>query len=164
VLTAAGLDVPADFDALGAAGGGLGSGGFVVYDDRMCAVALAHEYSRFLYVESCGQCPPCKLQSGRITAALEQMQGQHAPDQLPVIRGALDTVTDGNRCFLAVQEKLVVASLLQTFPDDVHAHEQGTCTLRHDVLVPRIVDLTADGFVFDESHRRKQPDWSYAPA
>jgi len=164
VLTPAMLDVPADFDALSAAGGGLGSGGFVVYDDRWCAVAVAHEYSRFLYVESCGQCPPCKLQSGRITNALAQLRGDDAAEQLAVIRRGLDTVTDGNRCYLAVQEQLVVASLLQSFPDDVGAHEAGTCTLRHDVLVPRMVDLTPDGFVYDETHRRKQPDWSYAPA
>jgi NADH-quinone oxidoreductase subunit F len=165
VLTAAGLDTPADFDTLAAVGAGLGSGGFVVYDDRMCAVAVAHEYSRFLYVESCGQCPPCKIQSGRITAALGHLQAHEDPtEQLPVLRRALDTVTDGNRCYLAVQEKIVVASLLQTFPDDVHAHENGTCTLRHDVIVPRIADFTADGFVFDTTHQRKQPDWSYAPA
>ena len=163
VLTADALDTAADFDALTAAGAGLGSGGFVVYDDTVCAVAVAHEYSRFLYVESCGQCPPCKLQSGRITAALEQL-GSDANEQLGIISHALDTVTDGNRCFLAVQERLVVSSLLQAFPDDVAAHEDGTCGLRHDVVVPRIVDLTPDGFVFDERHRLKQPDWSYAPA
>jgi NADH:ubiquinone oxidoreductase subunit F (NADH-binding) len=164
VLTADRLGTPADFDALAAAGAGLGSGGFVVYDDTMCAVAVAHEYSRFLYVESCGQCPPCKLQSGRITTALERLSGANGPEQLPIIRRALDTVTDGNRCYLAVQEQLVVASVLQAFPDDVRAHEEGTCRLRHDVIVPRIVDLTPDGFVFDVDHRRKQPDWSYAPA
>jgi NADH-quinone oxidoreductase subunit F len=165
VLTAAGLDTPADFDTLAAVGAGLGSGGFVVYDDRMCAVAVAREYSRFLYVESCGQCPPCKLQSGRITAALGNLErNEDTDEQLPVLRRALDTVTDGNRCYLAVQEQVVVASLLQTFPDDVHAHQAGTCTLRHDVVVPRIVELTPDGFVFDTNHQRKQPDWSYAPA
>jgi NADH-quinone oxidoreductase subunit F len=163
VLTADRLGTPADFDALAAAGAGLGSAGFVVYDDTMCAVAVAREYSRFLYVESCGQCPPCKLQSGRITAALGRLSGADAPEQLPIIRRALDTVADGNRCYLAIQEQLVVASLLQQFPDDVRAHEDGTCALRHDVTVPRIVDLTPDGFVFDLEHRRKQPDWSYAP-
>jgi NADH:ubiquinone oxidoreductase subunit F (NADH-binding) len=165
VITPDLLDVPADFDALRDAGGGLGSGGFVVYDDRTCAVAVAREYSRFLSVESCGQCPPCKLQSSRITAALGHLERhEDAEAQLPVIRRSLETVTDGNRCYLAVQEQQVVASLLQAFPDDVFAHEAGTCALDHDVLVPRLVALTDDGFVVDETHRRKNPDWSYAPA
>jgi NADH:ubiquinone oxidoreductase subunit F (NADH-binding) len=163
VMTADLLDLPADFDTLGAAGGGLGSGGFVVYDDTMCAVAVAHEYSRFLSVESCGQCPPCKLQSGNITEALARMlDGNEPAAQLPLLRRALDTVTDGNRCYLAIEEQQVVASLLQAFPDDVYAHEGGTCALRHDVLVPKLVDLGPDGFVLDEKHRRKLPDWSYA--
>jgi NADH-quinone oxidoreductase subunit F len=164
VLTAAQLDTPADFDSLRDAGAGLGSGGFVVYDDEVCALAVAHEYSRFLYVESCGQCPPCKIQSGRITDALAALNRHEPEEQLATIRRALQTVTDGNRCYLAVQEQVVVASLLQAFPEDVVAHEEGTCPLRHDVVVPRVLDLTGDGFVFDLDHRRKQPDWSYAPA
>jgi NADH-quinone oxidoreductase subunit F len=164
VLVAEALGTPADFDSLPAAGGGLGSGGFVIYDDQICTVAVAHEYSRFLYVESCGQCPPCKLQSGRITSALEALRGEEVPEQLDIMRRALATVADGNRCYLPIQEQQVVASLLQAFPDDVDAHEAGTCPLRHDVVVPKIVDLTPEGFVFDTNHLRKQPDWSYAPA
>jgi NADH:ubiquinone oxidoreductase subunit F (NADH-binding) len=164
VLTAAQLQTRADFDALRAAGAGLGSGGFVVYDDDVCALAVAHEYSRFLYVESCGQCPPCKLQSGRITDALAALERHEPEEQLATIRRSLETVTDGNRCYLAVQEQVVVASLLQAFPEDVVAHEEGTCPLRHDIVVPRILDLADDGFVFDLEYRRKQPDWSYAPA
>jgi NADH:ubiquinone oxidoreductase subunit F (NADH-binding) len=162
-MTAAHLSTPADFDSLGGAGGRLGSGGFVVYDDTMCAVAVAQEYSRFLSVESCGQCPPCKLQSGHVTVALAALlAGDDPAAQLPVVRRSLDTVTDGARCYLASEEQQVVASLLQAFPDDVHAHETGTCSLRHDVLVPKIVDLAPDGFVLDERHRLKRPDWTYA--
>ena len=52
--------------------------------------------------------------------------------------------------------------LSSLFPDDVRAHEAGTCSLRHDVLVPKIVDLTPDGFLLDELHRLKRPDWTYA--
>jgi NADH:ubiquinone oxidoreductase subunit F (NADH-binding) len=163
VMTRAHLTTPTEFDALSSAGGGLGSGGFVVYDDTMCAVAVAQEYSRFLSVESCGQCPPCKLQSNRITGALQELLDGHDVDaQLPIVRRSLETVTDGNRCYLAIEEQQVVASLLQSFPDDVRAHQAGTCTLRHDVLVPKLVDLTPDGFVLDERHRLKRPDWTYA--
>jgi NADH:ubiquinone oxidoreductase subunit F (NADH-binding) len=164
VLTAAQLQTPADFDSLRDVGAGLGSGGFVVYDDEVCALAVAHEYSRFLYVESCGQCPPCKLQSGRITDALAALNRHEPEEQLATIRRSLETVADGNRCYLAIQEQLVVASLLQAFPEDVVAHEEGTCALRHDIVVPRMLDLTDDGFVLDLDYWRKQPDWSYSPA
>src|SRR6478752_7056584 len=56
VLSAVQLDAPVSYEGLAAAGGGLGSAGFIVYDDTRSAVAIGQMVSRFLYVESCGQC------------------------------------------------------------------------------------------------------------
>jgi hypothetical protein len=61
------LDMPLDFDAMRQAGSGLGAGGFAVFDDSACMVQAAWRYSRFLFVESCGQCPACKLGTGEVT-------------------------------------------------------------------------------------------------
>ena len=66
-ITADQLDAPVSYEGLAAAGSGLGSAGFVVYDDSACMVEVARELSRFLYVESCGQCRSCKFGSGEIT-------------------------------------------------------------------------------------------------
>src|SRR5204863_8397750 len=68
-VTIDGLDIPLAFEAFAAAGSGLGAAGFIVYDDTACMVDVACVLSRFLYVESCGQCPPCKLGTGGITSA-----------------------------------------------------------------------------------------------
>jgi NADH-quinone oxidoreductase subunit F len=164
VLHGGAIDTAMDHESMAAAGAGLGSAGFVVYDDTTCALAVARLFSRFLYVESCGQCPPCKLGSGAITTALEALERSGDPVQLPVVQRALTTVADGNRCFLAVEEQQVVGSILRLFPDDVVAHEEGRCDLRHDLVLPKIVDLAGDRFVYDERQARKQPDWTYAPA
>ena len=48
------------YEAMQAAGSGLGTGGFIVFDDTVDLVAVAQGVSRFLAVESCGQCTPCK--------------------------------------------------------------------------------------------------------
>jgi NADH-quinone oxidoreductase subunit F len=48
-------------------GSGLGAGGFAVFDDSACMVQAAWRYSRFLFVESCGQCPACKFGTGEVT-------------------------------------------------------------------------------------------------
>jgi len=162
ILPAAKLETPADFDALAAAGAGLGSAGFIVYDDETCALAVARLFSRFLYVESCGQCPPCKLQSGTITDALQRIERAGEADQLARIQHALTTVADGNRCFLAVEEQQVVSSLLREFPEDVVAHEEGRCRLRHDLTLPKLVDFVDGAFHYDERQAHKQPDWTYA--
>src|SRR3989442_512973 len=55
------LDTPMDFDSMRQVGSGLGSGGFAVFDDSACMVKAARVYSRFLYGESCGQCPAAKF-------------------------------------------------------------------------------------------------------
>src|SRR5262245_41825622 len=83
---------------------GMGPGGFLVLDDSACMVAVAHAISRFLYVESCGQCPPCKLGSGEITTALEHIEaGDGDGADLDALEHWIARVTDGNRCYLAIQ-------------------------------------------------------------
>ena len=41
---------------------------------------------------------------------------------------------------------------------------KGAPPLERDVVVPKIVELDAHGaVVYDERHRPKLPDWTYAP-
>jgi NADH-ubiquinone oxidoreductase-F iron-sulfur binding region len=68
------LDVPLDFDSMRQAGSGLGAGGFAVFDDSACMVQAAWRYSRFLFVESCGQCPACKFGTGEVTQTLQALE------------------------------------------------------------------------------------------
>ncbi len=38
----------------------LGSGGFIVYDEKQCIVKNTWTFARFYHHESCGQCSPCR--------------------------------------------------------------------------------------------------------
>jgi len=77
----------------------------------------------------------------------------------------LDKVTDGNRCFLAVEERLAVGSILGAFPTEVVEHiESGECPRPRPLGFPKLVDLAGGRATYDESISRKQPDWTYAPA
>ena len=67
------VDTAIGYETLAAVGGGMGSAGFIVYDDRRNLVDVAYQVSRFLHVESCGQCNPCKTGTHDITAALEHL-------------------------------------------------------------------------------------------
>ena len=117
VLTADQLDTPCSYEGMAAAGSGLGAAGSWCSTTPPSMVEVARELSRFLYVESCGQCPACKLGTGAITDLLDALAaGEAVPDDLDVIAFRLQTVTDGNRCYLPVQERLVVSSILQAFP------------------------------------------------
>lgn len=164
VLTAEALDTPLSYEGFETAGSGMGAAGFVVFDDTACMVEAARAMSRFLYVESCGQCPPCKLGSGEITASLERIEaGQGSDGDVARIGSWLGKVTDGARCFLATQERRVVGSVLSAFPDEFAAHlESGGCPQPRPVTVAKLVDLGGGVARYDERQARKQPDWTYA--
>lgn len=157
------LDTPLSYEAFNAAGSAMGSCGFIVFDDTACMVEVARMFSRFLYVESCGQCPPCKLGSGAITELLGRVEAGVAGDgDIDTIGAWLGKVTDGNRCFLPVEERQVVASVLRKFPEEFAQHlEQRTCPRSRPLQLPKIVDLRDGVAVLDDRQYLKQPDWTY---
>ncbi|HEV2760078.1 MAG TPA: NADH-ubiquinone oxidoreductase-F iron-sulfur binding region domain-containing protein [Acidimicrobiales bacterium] len=163
VVTADKLDTPLTYEDMARIGSGLGAVGFAVYDDTACMVEVAFQYSRFLWIESCGQCPPCKLGTEEITHRLNEIEAcRGSEEDVAVIGARLGNVTDGNRCFLPVEEQKVVGSILRAFPEEFAAHLEGDClNPRTDLIAPKIADL-ADGVVtYDEHHRLKRPDWTY---
>lgn len=163
VITADHLDTPLTYEHMAAIGSGLGAGGYIVYDDSACMVEVASTLSRFLYVESCGQCPPCKLGTGQITNILERIRdGQGTEHDLPEIEKRLRFVADGNRCFLPVQERTMISSILREFPEDVAAHLDGFCpSARAEIRHPKIVDLVDGVVTWDDRQQHKRPDWTY---
>jgi len=165
VVMADDLDVPTSYEGFQSIGSGIGSAGFIVYDDTTCMVDAAYRLSRFLSIESCGQCPPCKLGSSAITEHLERLETGIGDDSdLSAIAGWLERVTDGNRCYLAVEEQVMVSSILRAFPGEFAEHiELGRCPRPRRLPIPKLVDLADGRAVYDESFWRKQPDWSYAP-
>jgi NADH:ubiquinone oxidoreductase subunit F (NADH-binding) len=163
VITGDKLDTVLGFDSMKQAGTALGSGGFIVYDDTACMVQVAQIYSRFLYTESCNQCPPCKIGSRRITERLDRLlAGEAHSHDIDEIHDTATWVTNAQRCYLATSEQLVVSSILAAFPAEFEAHLRGTCRRRHDLPLPKVTRYSPlDGFTFDSEYWRKQPDWSY---
>jgi NADH:ubiquinone oxidoreductase subunit F (NADH-binding) len=164
VITAEHLDAPVSYEGLESVGSAMGAAGFVVYDDTACMIDVAHEISRFLFVESCGQCPPCKIGSGEITERLARIERGAADDHdVAAMQGWLERVTDGNRCYLAVEERLVVSSILQAFADELAQHlEEHRCPRPGHRALPKLVELSGGAATYDDSVRRKRPDWTYA--
>lgn len=165
VATGEQLDVPVSYEGFESIGSGMGAAGFIVYDDTTCMVDTAYRLSRFLFIESCGQCPPCKLGSGAITDHLERLEtGRGTEDDLTGILGWLEHVSDGNRCYLPVEERALVKSILAAFPEEFAEHiAQGRCPRPRQLPIPKLIDLADGVATYDESFWRKQPDWTYAP-
>jgi NADH-quinone oxidoreductase subunit F len=167
VVTRADLDVAVSYEGFDAIGSGLGSAGFIVYDDEACMVDAAYRFSRFLSIESCGQCPPCKLGSSSITEHLQRLEtGGGGRSDLDDIVRWLARVTDGSRCYLATEERIMVESVLRAFPHEFDEHaEIGRCPrpAAPPVPLPKLVDLAGGTAVYDETFWRKRPDWTYEP-
>lgn len=162
VVTGDQLDVACSYEGMEAIGSGLGAAGFMVFDDSTSMVEVARMISRFLYVESCGQCPACKLGTGAVTERLDTLiTGEGTVEDLDVIAFRLATCTDGNRCYLPVEERRVVASLLQAFPEDVADALSGAVTSWRGLVVPKIDDFVDGAVIYDERQPLKQPDWTF---
>jgi NADH:ubiquinone oxidoreductase subunit F (NADH-binding) len=164
VLPADLLDTPLDFDSMKAAGSGLGSAGFVVYDEEACIVAAVAAFSRFLYIESCAQCPACKEGSEDITIALERIdRGEGDELDLGTALERCSTVTDGQRCALPTGEALLTASAIRAFEAEFRAHLGRPCSPSRHRPFPKFLDYDAEAarFTYDARYRLKRPDWTY---
>jgi NADH:ubiquinone oxidoreductase subunit F (NADH-binding) len=161
-IDASALDTPVSYEALAAIGSGLGSAGFVVFDDSDDLVAAAAGVARFLAVESCGQCSPCKLDGLRIAELLgATTRGEADAHGLDELRKRIATVADGARCSLATQQQVIAASLLEHFAGEVGAHLDGTTPGTAPRLVAELVGIDDGVARVDEHHADKQPDWTY---
>ncbi|MBW8826025.1 MAG: SLBB domain-containing protein [Acidobacteria bacterium] len=165
VLPADRFDTPLSYEAMTAAGSGLGAAGFLVFDDSTDMVAVAAGASRFLAIESCGQCTPCKQDGLDIAARLERLCASAAEESdLAELLERLETVTESRRCYLAAQHQLVVGSIVDAFPDAVSAHARGSVPATPVELIAPVRELADGGAaVLDERIVAKQPDWSFDP-
>ena len=156
------LDTPLSYEGMAAIGSGLGSAGFVVYDDEDDLVSVVAGVSRFLAVESCGQCTACKKGGVALSELMAKLSRSAADERdMVAIRERVDTVADGARCYLASQHEVVVGSLLGRFADQVDAHLTGAVAGVEPALIAELVTIDDGSAIVDERHAGKQPDWTY---
>jgi formate dehydrogenase iron-sulfur subunit len=115
------LDVPMDYEALAAAGGLLGHGGIVAFDDSVDMAAQARFAMEFCAVESCGKCTPCRVGSTRGVEVIDKITaGVERERNLVLLEDLCTTMTDGSLCAMGGLTPLPVRSALAHFPEDFH--------------------------------------------
>jgi NADH:ubiquinone oxidoreductase subunit F (NADH-binding) len=156
------LDTPVSYEALADIGSGLGAGGFLVFDDEDDLAAVAAGVSRFLAVESCGQCTPCKRDGLALSALLTRVSRSEATERdLGEVGDLVDSVSDSARCYLGLQHQAVVQSIVTGFGDELRAHVAGSAPPVEPALITELVAIDGDEAVFNARHLQKQPDWTY---
>ena len=158
------LDTPGDFGSLSRAGSGLGSAGLIVIDDATSIPRVAQAVTRFLYVESCGQCPACTHGLGAASAAIDRaFEGPPADGSESAIVGAR-SAPQGNRCYLPVQGSLLIPALIERFKHEFTAEFLAQRRVAPEWLIPKLVDFdeVTQTFTYDQRQASEQPNGTYA--
>lgn len=156
------LDTPLDFGSMQAVGAGLGSGGFIVYDETACMHKVSLNLSRFLALESCGQCHSCKQGTETITQLLTRLE---SIDDYFEALNLCESVPSGARCYLPSSEQKVIRSILLNFPEDFEDHiglGEKLCTMFRDIPLPKISSAPKEEggrFIYDTDYWEFRPKW-----
>jgi formate dehydrogenase iron-sulfur subunit len=112
-------DTPLDYEALAEAGGMLGHGGVVVFDDTVDMAQQARFAMEFCAIESCGKCTPCRVGSVRGVEVIDRLlAGQDRQRELQVLEDLCDTMVDGSLCAMGGLTPYPVRSALRYFAED----------------------------------------------
>lgn len=118
-VTPAQLDVPLDYEAFAAAGGMIGHGGIVVFDDTVDMAEMARYAMEFCANESCGKCTPCRIGSVRGVEVIERIRaGTRRDANLALLNDLCDTMEQGSLCAMGGMTPYPVRSALRAFPED----------------------------------------------
>ena len=118
-LPASKFDTPLDYEAFAAAGGMVGHGGIVVFDDTVDMGQMARYAMEFCAIESCGKCTPCRIGSVRGVEVIDNVRaGKRRPQNLALLRDLCDTMVNASLCAMGGLTPGPVLSAIEHFPED----------------------------------------------
>jgi NADH-quinone oxidoreductase subunit F len=140
-LTPDQIDVPLDYDSLGALGTFFGAAALIVVDDRCCLVQLALRSTKFYMHESCGKCTPCREGTRWMVQLLERLEaGDGELSDIDLLDSVGDRILGKSLCALGDFAVYPVASYLRHWRDEFVAHvEQGRCPFDGESTLEGIV-------------------------
>ncbi|WP_168929297.1 NADH-quinone oxidoreductase subunit NuoF [Nocardioides sp. GY 10113] len=129
LLTAEHLDVPLDFEGVGAAGSMLGTRALQIFDDTVCVVRAVLRWTEFYKHESCGKCTPCREGTWWLVQALTRLEhGEGSEADLDQLLDQCDNILGRSFCALGDGATSPVSSSIQYFRDEYLAHlSEGGC-------------------------------------
>ncbi len=129
ILTAEHLDVPLDFEAVGAAGSMLGTRALQIFDETTCVVRAVLRWTEFYKHESCGKCTPCREGTWWLAQVLARLEkGEGTPEDLDLLLDQCDNILGRAFCALGDGATSPITSSIQYFREEYIAHlEHGGC-------------------------------------
>jgi NADH-quinone oxidoreductase subunit F len=123
LLTAEHLDIPLDFEAVGAAGSMLGTRALQIFDDSVCVVRAVLRWTEFYKHESCGKCTPCREGTWWLVQTLGRLEhGQGSEADLDLLLDQCDNILGRSFCALGDGATSPISSSIEYFRDEYLAH------------------------------------------
>ncbi|HAF39932.1 MAG TPA: NADH-quinone oxidoreductase subunit F, partial [Gammaproteobacteria bacterium] len=111
-----------DYDGLSNVGSALGAGSVIVMDDSTCMVSVLERISYFYFVESCGQCTPCREGTGWLYRMLRRVRkGKATAADLDRLKSVADRIEGRTICALGDAAAWPVQSFLKHFRAEFEA-------------------------------------------
>jgi NADH-quinone oxidoreductase subunit F len=105
-----------DFDSLRKIGSAVGSAAVIVMDETTDMVRVLERLSRFYYMESCGQCTPCREGTGWLNRTLRRiLAGQGRREDVDMLVSVANNIEGHTICALGDAAAWPVQSFVKHF-------------------------------------------------
>jgi len=113
-------DITMDFDALRAAGTGLGTAGVIVMDKSTDVVKAISRLSYFYKHESCGQCTPCREGTGWMWRMMERLvRGEAESHEIDTLEQVTRQIEGHTICALGDAAAWPIQGLIKHFRPEI---------------------------------------------
>jgi NADH-quinone oxidoreductase subunit F len=161
LLTAEHLDVPLDYEGVGAAGSMLGTKALEIFDETTCVVRAVGRWIDFYKHESCGKCTPCREGTFWLSQIYHRLETGHGTaEDLDKLLDISDAILGKSFCALGDGAASPVASSIQFFRDEYVAHIEAAAVRSTPSCPcsPRTEPHDSDGRYRKEGHPARAGD------
>jgi len=124
------MQVRMDYDSLNNAGALLGSGAVIVMDETTDMVKVLRRISRFYFIESCGQCTPCREGTGWLYRMLCRIiDGRGTSEDLHKLDDVASKIEGRTICALGDAAAMPVHSFIKHFGDEFEHYIDKGCSV-----------------------------------
>ncbi len=122
ILTAEHLDVPLDYEGVGAAGSMLGTKALQVFDQTTSVVRCVLRWTEFYKHESCGKCTPCREGTWWLVQVLRRLDsGEGRAGDIELLQELCGNILGRSFCALGDGATSPITSAIQHFRDEFEA-------------------------------------------
>jgi NADH-quinone oxidoreductase subunit F len=141
ILTAEHLDIPLDYEGVGAAGSMLGTKALQIFDETTSVVRAVLRWTEFYKHESCGKCTPCREGTWWLVQILERIAaGKGREGDIENLLDLSENILGRSFCALGDGATSPITSAIQYFREEFEA---GMHTPAHELFPPQASTLFA---------------------